>query len=631
MAGGGFVGQRCVLAGLALAALALIGPTAAGAAKGKANLRVAQLERPPATIAPGDPLTVKGKVVNRGKRAAAAKVTATLSSRPAAKKGSVRLGRTTTAPVRPEKQRRFRIAGGLPASLAPGQYYLVACVRKQGRKGKAVCKVRKRAIDVGPDFTPGGRSLGDELFPQIGNGGYDALHYTIELDYDPVNNVFKPGTATTIRARATQNLSEFSLDFQDLDVTEVTVDGVPASFEQIPATPALAGGTQPWKLVVVPAAGIEDGAEFQVRIEYEGEPVKITDPDGAVEGWIPACTSGGACDGAFVVNEPIGAQGWFPSNNFPTDKATFDTRITVPDGKVAFGVGELVSNEPNGDGTVTWSWSEDDPTATYLATATTGDFDFTERTITEAVTERELPLYEGIDVTASTSQVNQITTSLGRTEDMINFLSARYGFYPFDSGGAVVDVTTGVGYALEVQTKPHYSSLFVSEGTHMHELAHQWFGNAVTIANWNDLWFQEGWATWSSWAWSHADGGAISPAERFAVEYASTSNPTRWNTIPTELNGDPSMLFANFPTYTRGALTYEGYRQIVGNAKFFRFARELCDRFAYQNVTSEDVVDLALEMSGLEGERLELLEEYFQQWLYEAGKPAITPDDFTQP
>ena len=77
------------------------------------------------------------------------------------------------------------------------------------------------------------------------------------------------------------------------------------------------------------------------------------------------------CDGGFTVNEPNGAQGWFPSNNFPTDKATFDTSITVPDGYESVGMGELVSNPDNPDDTETWNWSEDDPTSTYLTTATT--------------------------------------------------------------------------------------------------------------------------------------------------------------------------------------------------------------------------------------------------------------------
>ena len=95
-------------------------------------------------------------------------------------------------------------------------------------------------------------------------------------------------------------------------------------------------------------------------------------------------------------------------------------------------------------------------------------------------------------------------------------------------------------------------------------------------------------------------------------------------TIPTELNNNPADLFANFPTYVRGAMTYEGYRQIVGQSRFFDFARELQSRFAYGNVSSEDVVDLALEISGFEGDDLALLEEYFDQWLNQAGRPTLT-------
>src|SRR5690606_9017739 len=122
-------------------------------------------------------------------------------------------------------------------------------------------------------------------------------------------------------------------------------------------------------------------------------------------------------------------------------------------------------------------------------------------------------------------QLTTIRTNLGRTEEMVKFLAGMYGPYPFDSGGAVADAARGVGYALEVQTKPHYSGNFttgapsVSQGTLLHEIAHQWFGNSVTLANWNDIWFNEGWAEWSTWAWQFADGtNPRSPAERFQQE-----------------------------------------------------------------------------------------------------------------
>src|SRR5919108_4340442 len=81
-------------------------------------------------------------------------------------------------------------------------------------------------------FTPGGHTLGD-LLPElkhIGNTGYDALNYDLTLDYDPATNVFLAPTKADITLRATQNLSEFSLDFRGLTVTGVTIDGVPATF-----------------------------------------------------------------------------------------------------------------------------------------------------------------------------------------------------------------------------------------------------------------------------------------------------------------------------------------------------------------------------------------------------------------
>ncbi len=124
----------------------------------------------------------------------------------------------------------------------------------------------------------------------------------------------------------------------------------------------------------------------------------IVDTDTSIEGWIRACEGldfTPPCDGAHVVNQPIGAQSWFPSNNYPTDKAAFDTIVTVPDGSTAFGVGELASRRSRG-GRTTWHWHEDDPTATYLTTATVGTFDYTQTTlvVTAAAT---LPVYNGID------------------------------------------------------------------------------------------------------------------------------------------------------------------------------------------------------------------------------------------
>ena len=487
----------------------------------------------------------------------------------------------------------------------------------------------------------GARSLGDPLLPQLGNGGYDALHYDIDLAVDrPANRLTR--ARTTMAARATQRLGELSLDFQDLPVASVRIDGRTARFQQVPATPDLSQNeavTQPWKLVVRPRATVRRGKRFTVAVDYSGaQPQVITDPDGSIEGWIPACypaTPPQTCDSFFVVGEPMGAQGWFPSNNHPRDKATFTTTLTVQAGDTALGVGELVRRpRDNGDGTTTWRWREDDPTATYLVTASNGAFDYEETSTVETLTGRTLPLYNGIDPSATPAQRAAIDATLARTGEIMNFFAERYGPYPFDSNGAVVERSTGIGYALEVQGKSHYSGSpagpGLSLGTLAHETAHQWFGNSVTLRNWNDIWFNEGWAVWSQTAWSHAQETGPSPAQQFATLYEATPAED-WAIAPAVLDGDPANLFAFFPTYQRGFMTLEGYRQIVGDARFFALARTLQRRYAYDNISTPGFILTAVALSGLRGADLLRLGAFFRQWLYGTERPTITPADFPVP
>jgi aminopeptidase N len=410
-------------------------------------------------------------------------------------------------------------------------------------------------------------------------------------------------------------------------VQSVRVDGSVAAFRQEPAEPPLEGDPQTpqlQKLIGTPARGIDERSEFELEVAYHGEPREIVDPDGSSEGWVRACAalipSPLTCHGSFVVNEPNGAQGWFPNNNV--------TKITAPTTHVAIGIGELDSRITNGDGTRTWTWTEGHPTASYLTTASVGRHDYAERTVQEAATGRTLPDHRAIAEIATSVQKGNINTALDRTGEMLDFLGDDYGPYPFASTGAVVDMVPLLGYALEVQTRPHFSTLSVPVNTPLHEHAHHWFGNSVSPATWLEIWHNEGWAEWSTWYWAHeGNGSSTTPAQRFQSNYDSASEED-WSVPPATLNGDPANLFAFFPVYVRSAMTLEGYRQIVGDETFFAFARVLLDRYGYSHVTSEQVIELALEMSGLGGESLELLGDYFQQWLYGSVKPTILPAAF---
>ena len=151
------------------------------------------------------------------------------------------------------------------------------------------------------EFTPGSAGLGDPMFPNAGNGGYDVQSYNLTLDYTPASNQLV-GTAV-ITARATQSLSSFNLDLRGFAISRLLVNGRSATFTR--------AGEQ--ELTVNPSQGIRSGTTFVVTVDYAGTPAVVTDPDQSIEGWIPTD------DGAFVVNEPQGSPAWYPCNDNPRD------------------------------------------------------------------------------------------------------------------------------------------------------------------------------------------------------------------------------------------------------------------------------------------------------------------------
>jgi hypothetical protein len=202
-----------------------------------------------------------------------------------------------------------------------------------------------------PGFTPGAPGAGDPYFPLDGNGGYDTKHYFLDVTYDPATDVLD-GVAT-IRARATQNLSRFNLDLEGLTVESVDVNGRRASWTR-------EGG----ELIVTPRKGIHKGQNFKTIIEYTGIPQTLEDGSGFIH----------TDDGALVVGQPHVADTWYPVNDHPSDKAAYTFRITVPAGLEAVANGVLERRRTRG-GWTTWLWDAEEPMASYLTTATVGQFD----------------------------------------------------------------------------------------------------------------------------------------------------------------------------------------------------------------------------------------------------------------
>ena len=163
-------------------------------------------------------------------------------------------------------------------------------------------------------WVEGSPGLGDPYYPMAGNGGYDVRHYHLNLDYAPPPTNFLEGRALIV-AKATENLSQFNLDFRPFyEIHSLTVNGKRASYTR----------EDVHELVISPRPKIRKGSPIIVRVTYSGNPEAVIDPDESLEGWVPID------DGAFVVNEPQGSPGWYPANDNPRDKATYSFAVTVP-------------------------------------------------------------------------------------------------------------------------------------------------------------------------------------------------------------------------------------------------------------------------------------------------------------
>lgn len=464
----------------------------------------------------------------------------------------------------------------------------------------------------GPRYTAGAEGAGDPYFPYAGNGGYDVQHYDLDITYTPPAPAPAPleGQLTgiaTIDLIATQDLDRFNLDLRDMDVKSLSINGKPASEIAPPAAGAEVEGAaywqvqddtaRVWELTVQPRPKIKAGQHVQVVVEYGGTTTRPTDIEGALYGWVTTR------DGAMVVGEPEGSMTWYPVSDHQTDKASYSFEITVPEAKVAVANG-LPAGDPTTDGGwTTWYWDAPDQQASYLTTASVGDFE-----LRTSETSGGLPIIDAVD--RDLTAPNRATTdaSLALQAEMIDFFAGTFGDYPFVSYGSIVDDDT-VGYALETQTRPVYSRRAV-EGTVAHELAHQWFGNAVSPERWQHIWLNEGWATYATWLWNEHRG--LGTAQEAFDEVASIPADDEFWETPI---GDPGPLglFVD-PVYDRGAATLHALRLEAGDDAFFEATRLWLARYNDSAGSAGDFEAVFEEVSDVN------LDAFFEDWLSE-GKP----------
>ena len=427
--------------------------------------------------------------------------------------------------------------------------------------------------------------LGDSFYPFLGNGGYDALHYEIDLDVDPAANTIS--ALTSITAQATEDLKTFNLDLLGLEVHSVAVDGAQAEF---------------WRsgheLTIQPSSPLAASSQFEVAVSYSGSPETLDDPGVpfAKMGWLHR-------DGViYTLGEPSGSMTWFPSNNHPADKATYEIGITVPEGVTAASNGLLVGETTSG-GKTTYTWSMNDPMATYLAAVYIGDFERIDHG----------PLYEGGPVIRDYVPAGsrpEIAQALAVTPDVIAFLEGLLGPYPFDAYGTIV-MPFQLGLALENQTLAIHGPATIGPDIIAHEAAHQWLGNSVSPADWSEIWLNEGFATYLH---------LMFETEHFGADFNDTMSEVHaW--LSSEGIGPPKGIeiqdLFGASVYDRGAATLHALRLHTTDETFFEILRTHYDRSAGGTTDTGEFLAIVDEFAGPEAVGL------VESWLYDETVPAF--------
>jgi hypothetical protein len=498
----------------------------------------------------------------------------------------------------------------------------------------------------------GARTLshpGDHVYPDMGNGGYVSLHTDVHLVYDARSNRFLPGNHVVLTDRATQCLSELSLDLErsnadaaggpDLTVHAVTVNGVAASFrfaqptypgdpngpddpdpqahqasqvtpvggpDDNPLPPACSpqvtgndvnaqnGEACPAnKLVITPAEALPQGKVFRVSVAYTGRPGVHIDGDGSTEGWFRSNKPAG--DGGFVTTEPVGTEDWMPLNNHPSAKPTYDFYDTVTRGRTAIANGRLLSRRTHRPdsrfphGSTTFHWRSGAPVASYLVENSVGRFDLTSRLSSDGIR-----YYEAQASSLGKARKRANLKVMRQQQDITDFQSQFNGRFPFRTNGVLVG-RPSASFEEEMQTMITFAGGAIGLGTFNHENMHQWWGDNVSEAAFNLTFFKEGMATVGEFLYGariaqRKAGGPGTVAGRRAFQRALVHDFNAnyaSNGLWTAAPSDPTpaRLFSGSATYVRPGTAYLALRQILGPRGFDSALRRIQHRFGGGTIT----------------------------------------------
>ncbi len=434
--------------------------------------------------------------------------------------------------------------------------------------------------------SPGGAGIGDPYFPRDGNGGIDVRHYDVRVRYD-----FATGRLvgrTTLRLRATRALSRFNLDLL-LPVREVRVAGAPARFRK----------PHPHELQVTPRRPLAAGQRVQVVVRYAGRPAALS--YAGERNWLADRHE------VVTMNQPHMAPWWFPANDHPRDKATMSVAVTVPRARQVISNGTLVGRRVHGR-LATTRWRSEEPMAPYLAFFAAGSFDVARGR------HAGLPWYAAVSRQLPARDRARAMRLMRRSAPITAWAASVLGAYPFSSTGGLT-TSLNVGFALENQTRPTYPPIGDAVSVVVHEIAHQWFGNSVSVWSWRDIWLNEGAASFLEVYWAESRGGQ--PAQEWLTS-SYDDYPAEDSLWRVRLDDPGASRIFHEAIYLRGAMTFQALRHRIGDADFRTLLRTWVAERRDGHGSTAQFVALAERVSG------EDLDGFFTAWLSTRARPART-------
>ena len=426
----------------------------------------------------------------------------------------------------------------------------------------------------------------DPYLPGHGDLAFEVESYEIELDYRVSSN--RLDARAQIVAVANEPMTLIRLDLQGLDVRKVTVNG------RRPAGYSVRGG----KLKIRLAAAAAAGDRFVIAVRYGGQPGPVPSIWGEV-GWEELS------DGVIVAAQPGGAPSWFPCNDRPGSKATYRISVTAESAYTVLANGVLVSRR-RGASRTTWVYQQSQPMATYLATVQIGRYEL-RRLAGSRVPELLL---------APPQLQNVAMADFARQSAMLGVFADLFGPYPFDAYTVVVtqdDLEIPLeAQGLAVFGANHIDGMLGLERLVAHELAHQWFGNSLTLSSWSDIWLHEGFACYVEWLWSERSGGK--PADVLAHRHHRRLAGAAQDLLLAD-PGAPNMFDDRI--YKRGALTLHALRLTLGDDTFFVMLRSWVAEHRFGTVSTELFEEHAARYGNTRG--------LLGRWLHQAPLPGLPP------